>query len=403
MNFVDDYMFYSSSNEAPIVYHKWAAISALSHLMGPRIWTHIGGYLSYYPNMYVNLVGLPGLMKSTALYQARELVTTVPYIAQSPAATSKEGIVKLMGMKDSPSKRSYKIAEGQYTQYTQLAIFASEIVSLLNAAGNAMGTIEFLTDIWDKPGKTYHEFFKNSGEQNLISPYISILACITPETLKSLITSKVISSGMSRRQLFIYAKQNGEPQPFIIVSPEQQAAWDRCIVHAKKLQDVWGKFEWTDEADSIYQSWYVPFKKSIQQEASPILRNFYMSKAEYTIKVSMLLAMAEYEPKLVHTAATFSLALSMISSVEKGACNLFEGSGRNDLSEILPDVDTWLINHPGWHQEFDLLRYFWKDMPNGKDDMRSVVDQLSRLGKIDLEQEITRDGVFRKIRVKNPS
>ncbi len=383
MNFIDHYTNYSASNEAPSVYHKWACISALSHLIGPRVWTHLGGRLTFYPQMYVLLVGNPGLKKSTAMNQARDLVDSVPLIAQAPASTSKEGIVQLMTAKDSPSKRSYEIRKGEYQQYNQLAIFASELVSLLNAAGNPNGTIEFFTDIWDRTGRTYRQYFVSSGDKDIVSPYISILACLTPETMKNLVTSKVISSGMSRRCLFIYADRNGAPIAFIDPSKEQEESWRYCVTHAKSLQNLHGAFDWTAEARDFYKSWYDPFMERVPDEPSGILRNFYMSKAEYTIKVSMLLAIAEENPKLVHTRDTFSKALDMITSVEKGACTMFEGSGKNMLADLLHDVSEWLRTHAGWHHENALLKVFWKDMPNKpREDLRALLDQLVLLERI---------------------
>lgn len=401
-NFLDNYMLYSASNEAPATYHFWAGLSALSHLIGARVYTHLGGRLTFYPNMYILLVGEPGFMKSTALYQARDLVETIPYIAQAPASTSKEGIVKLMTMKDSPAIRSYEPEKGQYVRYSQLAIFASEFVSLLNAAGNPNGTVEFLTDIWDRTGRTYRQFFMSSGDSDIVSPYISILAGLTPTLLKNLITSKVISMGMSRRNLVIYSDKPSERAiPFPETTPEQEEAWRHCVTHAKVLQGVWGKFEWEPEAKQLYDSWYRGFKPKVMEEVSPILRNFFMTKAEYVIKISMLLAVGEVPPKLIHTRANFQRALDLVTSVERGAVTLFEGSGANRLTTVIGEVELWLKNHPGWHMEFDLLKYFWKDFVNAKEEIKSIMDQLVRLGKVEMKDEITKQGVFRKVHYIN--
>lgn len=382
MNFLSHYLAYSSSNEAPQIYHKWSAISALSHLIGPRVWTHMGGNLTFYPNMYIVLTGNPGVMKSTALKQAEKLISLIPDIQAAPISASKEAITQLMGKKDSPCVRSYRNENDEVTRYSQLSIFSEEIVSLLNAAGNPNITLEFLTDIWGRVDNVYKETFKNAASSHIEHPYITMLACLTPETLKSLITSKVISGGMSRRCLFVYAFTNEEPHAFIRVNDTQKAALEACGKHAQMLQTLSGPFTWTPAAEHAYESWYVPFKKRINAVNSPVLQRFYQSKAEYVIKVSMMLGVAENPPLLVHTLDTFNTALAYVTEIERGACMLFDTSGRNELAEITSEVEAWLRQRPGTHTEAALIVAFYKHLQRPQEEMRVMLEQLERLGKI---------------------
>jgi hypothetical protein len=160
-SFLSHYLSYSECNESPKEYHTWAALSTLSHLIGPRVWTYMGGHLNWFPNLYVFLVGRPGSMKTTSMRQAQKLIQNFPAIAHAPTSASKEAIVEMMKGDDSPCHGTY-IHEGKKISYKQLAVFASEFVSLLNASGNAPGMIEFLTEIWDSTGQQYWEYFKKS-------------------------------------------------------------------------------------------------------------------------------------------------------------------------------------------------------------------------------------------------
>lgn len=381
MTFLDHYLNYSTSNEAPLIYHKWAALSALSHLIGPRVWTHMGGALTHYPNMYILLTGNPGVMKSTAMKQAERILKLGGGVTIAPTAASKEAISQLMGRKDSPCLKTYLDKDEKIT-YSQLAVFSEEIVSLLNAAGNANITVEFLVDIWGRVDNAYEELFKNTQGASIKRPYLSILACLTPETLKSLVTSKVVSSGMSRRCLFIHANLNGEPHAFIEVSDDQQNSWEQCASHARSLSTIVGSFEWDPDAREAYQSWYVPFKKRIGEVQSSVLQRFYQSKAEYTIKVSMLLGIAQMPPLLRHSKKNFLDALQMVTEVERGACMLFDTAGRNELAEITADVEGWLRDHPTEHPEAHLITIFFKNLQRPAEEMRIILEQLERTKKI---------------------
>lgn len=339
MNFLTHYLSYSESNEAPTIYHKWSALSTLSHLIGPRVWTYMGGHLYFFPNMYINLVGKPGIMKSTAMKQAQELVENFKEIAISPASISKEAMVQKMA--SNACKRSFT-HNGKTLEYSQLSIFANEFVSLLNASGNPNGMIEFLTDVWDRPGRVYDESFKQAGSNTIKRPYVTALSCLTPKTLESLVSNKVITGGMSRRTLSIVATKNAAPIPFINPSKEQVDSWLWCVEHGRRILNISGEFSWTPEARSVYIDWYEPFKNNIANEQSEVLQAFFMCKAEYVIKVSMLLAIAEPNIQLLHTEHTFMNALELVTEVEQGACALFENGGRNELIPVAEKIVQYL-------------------------------------------------------------
>lgn len=395
--FLDHYLNYAESNEAPRVYHQWAGLSAISHLIGSRVWTHMGGRLTFFPNMYVILVGEAGLKKTTAMIQARDLVGTIEEIHQAPAATSVQAITELMGKKDSPCIRSYSVDKINNIAYTQLSIFASEIMTLLNSAGQPLAVIEFLTDIWDRCGGSFREGYKSSGNKEIMKPYITILACNTPEHMKALISQKIVGSGMSRRCLFIYALENGEPHPFIETTPEQDDSWGKCIHHAKVLQNTVGAFSWTPEAKKIYDAWYMDFQPKVKVVESQILKTFYMSKPEYIIKVSMLLALCANPPLLIHTEETFVKALEMISSVETGACQLFEGHGRNELALVSEDVYKYLLAK-GKVAYKTCQGRFWKDLKaaDANKEFTAIIDQLVTVGRIEILNSL--EGQFLQVK-----
>jgi hypothetical protein len=393
MEFIHRYLQYSESNEAPQEYHRWAALSCLSHLIGPRVHTHMGGFLSFYPNLYIMLVGEPGTMKTTAMLQAKELLDHFPKIAHSPASASKEAVVKLMADDESPCRGKFQWTDGKSVEYSQLALFASEIISLLNASGNPSGMIEFLTDVWDRSGRNYEQSFIK-GKTIIKRPFVSILACLTPSTLQQLVNTKVVSTGMSRRCVF--DTFNGvitNPRSFIEVTEEQQKAWAWCIEHGKKLSNISGAFDWTPEAKAFYSAWYNSFKPTISSVKSEILRNFYMTKPEYVIKLSMLLSLAKSTPSLVHEVELFETALKLVTSVEQGAVDLFDSAGRNELAPVASWLEKFMKARPGQKFTFsELLRESWSQIKNGdRRELESILEHLGMSGKIRKIEESYKD------------
>lgn len=339
-NFLHDYNIITSGNEIPRIFHAWAGLSCLSHLSGPKVWADQGMY-KIYPHMYVVLTGPPGGSKSTAMRFAQKIVSRFDHIAQAPASITKEMIIKTMGEPDSQCARAFKYLD-KPVKYSQLSIFASEFINLINAGGNPNGMIDFFTDIWDRVDDGYKDATKNKGSFDIIRPYISILACMTDDTAKSLISQKIVSGGMTRRVIFVYGEEHTDAVPFPHVTEDQVAASLRCIKHGEHLKEVIGPFQWTPEAVRTYDSWYRTNHKRRHEEPDKILAQFLSTKREYVIKIAMLIKLAENPVKLILDTEALDHSIQLIDSVERGGSLLFEGSGRNPMSPVAMTIERAL-------------------------------------------------------------
>jgi len=74
MSFLHDYHIFTSGNEAPQIFHRWAALSCLSHAVGRKVWVQWGILGNVYPHLYLIFVGDPGSKKSTAMNIAKNLI-----------------------------------------------------------------------------------------------------------------------------------------------------------------------------------------------------------------------------------------------------------------------------------------------------------------------------------------
>ena len=65
--YLEDYAILTAGNEAPTKFHRWAALSTLSHAVGRKVWTDWGILGKIFPHIYLVFVGDPGIKKSTAM------------------------------------------------------------------------------------------------------------------------------------------------------------------------------------------------------------------------------------------------------------------------------------------------------------------------------------------------
>lgn len=375
MSFLQNYALLTTGNESPQVYHHWAGLSALSSIVSRRVWIEQNVYTCY-PNMYVLLVGSAGIKKSTAMNVARRLVRELKTIPIAPPSITKEALMQHMAEEDSPCKKNFKVGESLH-HYTHISIFANELVTFLNAGGNPMGMIDMMTDIWDQP--VFEVKTKNKGTDLIPGPYVTMLGCLTTETMGNLMNTKIISSGFSRRCMFVYSNDYGEPVPRPKVTPEMLEAWEACMARGKELLKVSGEFVWTSGADEWWDKWYRECHARKADEKDGMLQRYLQSKPEYVLKVAMLTTLSDTND-LILTPEKLELALAFIDQIEPNMTIAFEGTGRNELSPVAAAISTMILSSDKPITVKMIYRTFFKDAQT--EEIDKILNHLASVDKI---------------------
>lgn len=333
MSFVPDYLLATANNESPIQYHKWSCLSALSVLAGRRFWFDLGPF-RYYPNFYTILVGDPGVKKSAAMDVPKEIIRAVGGIPIAATSTTKEAIVKLMAHEKYGGKRFFQVAPGApMEEYNQYSIFATEFTTFLGT--DPIGMIDFLTNIYTE--KVFDQKFKNAGEFAFVGPYVTMLACMTPETAKGFLKLNILTGGFARRTMFVWGSL-GRPIAFPGNSPEQVAAFQRCVQWGKEVQQQSGAFHFSDETNEWWKLWYDDNYSKVKDRPRST-QSYYLTKHEFMIKTGMLLVLGNDPSRRVITPADFEfLDKTFFAPVEQNLERVFEGAGINPNAQAASQV-----------------------------------------------------------------
>jgi len=392
MSFLRDYAIISAGNESPNVYHQWAALSTLSSLISRRVWVDQGVFRPY-PNMYVFFVGDAGVKKSTAMNIARKLIREIQTIPIAAPSVTKEALTQLMAEKDSPCKKNFKhtFPDGKstYIEYCHVSMFCNELVTMLNAGGNAAGMVDFLTDIWDQD--IFEIRTKHQGNDNIIGPYLTVLGCLTTDVMSNLMNSKIISGGFARRCIFVWSDDIGAPIYRPIVTDAQKEAWTRCIKRAQELQSISGEFTFSPAGDLFYKHWYEKHHYLKATIESPLLKGFYNSKAEYVLKIAMLVTLSESNILVLEPEA-LEIAVAYIDTIEPGMTRAFEGTGRNELSPVASNVERFVNANTEPVSVKRVYGMFYKDAKT--EELREILEFLNKVGKIKLYEVNSPNGVL---------
>ncbi len=335
MSFIEHYNEFCSGNESPKIYHRYAALSVLSAIVGRKIWVDQGIY-TIYPNLYVIFVGEPGNGKSVAMQLAKRMVRSFDHLQVAPSSITREKITEFMGKTDSICQQMFTI-DSKLQTFTQLSFFANELVTLLGA--NAIAMVQFFTDIYDE--EEFEVATKHQGCDNIKAPYITLLGCMTPEITSSLLKMQVISSGFARRCIFINSYERGEPHPRPTITPAQRAAWDACLAWGHKIKNLSGQFKWTTEAEVFFDEWYCKKHELLKNHGDLVTKGYIRTKDVLLLKVAMLLSVARTTERIL-TRELLVEGLDLLDSIEGKLSRVFDGTGRNPIADLTSRMITIL-------------------------------------------------------------
>ncbi|MCI0481045.1 MAG: hypothetical protein L0213_05605, partial [Candidatus Dadabacteria bacterium] len=266
-----------------------------------------------------------GERKSTAKDIARDiLVEAFPDLPIAPSVTTREAITKFLGGDE--SIRSFTDEGGTLVEYHPYVLFVKELKNFLSV--NPGGMIDFLTDIYDRPHFIVET--KNKGTDVIVNPSITFLACETTSWMIKKYKEDLITGGFSRRVNVIYEPENLTIIPRPMPPPGSEDLLKRIKEHLLKINSIVGRFEWTREGEKFFDDWYAHNRHTLPTD--PVLRGYRRTKDVQLLKVAMLLALCEEEPKLVLTKDLLEVALATLDAAEKNLPKLTMSAGRNELA-----------------------------------------------------------------------
>lgn len=386
MSFISNYLLAASNNESPAVFHKWSCLAAISTLAGRRFHFKLGPIV-YYPHMYVCLVADPGVKKSFAMDKAKDIIRAVGGIPVAATQTTKEAITKEMSHEKFPGKKFFKNGDGVMEEYNQLAIFATELTQFIGV--NPLGMLDFLTTIYTE--KHYDARYKNQGSDFFAGPYITMLACMTPETAKGYLKQNILTGGFSRRTVFVYGT-GGNIIPIPSFTPEQQQAVADCVAWGKEVQHQSGEFVFGPGAEEWYCNWYTNLQKNIKSIAKPNTEHYFRTKHEILFKAAMCFALSENPPGDMRILPEHFEILEkrFFAPAEEKLERVFEGSGINPNANAAIQVCNMLesMDRPMNRKTLEGMFY---DKATSIAELRETIDHLVAVERL-AQKTITLNG-----------
>lgn len=327
-DWLTSYVQYASFSEAPAKMHFWSGVSALAGSLRRKVWLDMG-YFKWTPCFYILIVAPPGVVsKSTTAAIAIDLLRQVPGIKFGPQMVTWPALVKAFA----DAKEEFEF-EDAWHPMCAMTIESSELGNLINPADREM--IDLLVTLWDSKTGALDKRTKTSGSDEVVNPWINMIACTTPAWIEGNFPEYVIGGGFTSRCLFVYAEKKEK----LVAYPTKSIPRELADIRTLLLQDLEhianalvGPFQLDADALAWGIKWYEIHNASPPEHLTDERFAGYLARKQtHMHKLAMVLS-ASRSDEMIIRIEDLATAERMLFELEKDMPKVFARIGRSEQS-----------------------------------------------------------------------
>jgi len=374
------YIKYTSISEAPTYMHFWSGVSAIAGALQRKVWFDMG-HFSWYPNFYIIMVAPPGIVsKSTTVGIAIRLLRKVPGIKFGPDIVTWPDLVT----KFAEAREAFEFNEAWH-EMCSITLESSEFGNLFDPRDRKM--VDLFVHLWDgKPGE-FVKSTKTNGADQIVNPWINLIACTTPAWIADNFPEYMIGGGFTSRCVFVYAEEKSRlvAYPFLEMPSadfiEEEGA--KLVDDLTEISQLKGSFRISGEALNWGQKWYeLHWKHKPIGIDSSRFGGYLSRKQSHLHKLAMILS-ASCSNDLIITKEHLEIANDMVTDLEKDMHKVFSKIGK---SQVSANVDRLLefIQQKGQIPYKEAFQYVHAQFPSARD-FEDVIVGCIKSGQLELK------------------
>lgn len=304
----------------------------LSAVMERKVWVWTKGS-ALYPNLYIILVGPPGVGKSAVLSQVERVLRTVPDLHVAPSSVSAASLVDSIVLANRKIIRPNE--QPPFVQFHYLATVASELGVFLPQYDPLF--MNSLTKFYD--GEHYEERRRTSAVKHvkMDNPFLSIIGGTTPSYLSSFLPEGAWDQGFTSRTIFVYCGVSvfteifGDDSDFAPL----EAAYISLLADLKRISGLYGKLQWDPDAAAAISEWNRKGLPPVPDHNK--LTHYNTRRLAHVIKLCMVACVARTSDMRI-TLDDYQTALGWLLEIEAFIPDLFNSHGVAGDSAAIDDA-----------------------------------------------------------------
>jgi hypothetical protein len=368
-DWIDAYVEYTEHGEARETFRLWSAISSIAGCLQRKCFLN-WGMLTYYPNMYIVLIGPPASRKGTAMTPALKIVREVG-IRLAPNATTREALIRELA----ESSVNREVLEVTTTTHASLTVFSTEFTVFIGYKN-----IQLMSDLctWYDCEDEFIYRTKHGGTDVVSGVFLNIIGATTPDLLQMSMPLEAVGAGLTSRIVFIYEPGPGEKKVFPYQDDELYQKLSRDL---NRIRIMNGQFKVTGEFMEAYAEWYLGTDQLVFQ--NPKFEGYCARRATHVLKLCQIVAASKGDA-LVVTEHDLARAVSLLEGAEKRMERTFYGIGKSKLADVTDKVLTYLAANRRIGMSA-LLNVFYRDADNTT--LNDIIRTLQVMGAVEISRQ----------------
>ena len=358
-DWINSYLEYTDNSEPKESYRKWAAISAIASALQRKVKLPFG-VLTFFPNLYIILVGPPAACKGTAIEPAGKMLDALGINKAADESSRQKLISRLMEADASHTDR-----KGNPHYHCSLTIWASELTTFLGF--NNMDLFSDLNKWFDCEDRFTYDTHAH-GLQEVMSVWVNLLGCTTPDLLQKAMPLEALGSGFTSRTVFVYEDNRGK----IVIWPSGDKALKQLLIQdLGKILTMCGSFKLDEGVIAKYGEWR---QLGILNPPTrdPKLAYYLQRRHVHLLKLCMIFS-ASRSGDFIISIPDLDNAIETLEKAEDKMPMVFKGMGANPLGSIQLQIMK-MIGEEKVVSISDLMKNYHDELSRG--DLGTIMQTL---------------------------
>ena len=345
-SFIHDIVADHVDVETPSSWIYWSSVFCISSVAANSYTLRsLKGKVTYYPNIYVMLLGESGLGKGYPVNLAKRFIQETNSTRVIAGRSSIQAIIKEGSTAKSRPDGKPPILD------SRMAIINGELSSAMIGDPQAL---EILTDLFDR---NYHDkpwvnLLKGDGAEILKEPYVTCLFGSSPAHFYNSIPQHNIEGGYIARNLMIYEEQRARDLDLLDEETEEipedwfnNIAVKKYLPHLVKIASNKARLIPEEDARVYFNKWRKDWRDN--QKAYNDKTGFINRVPDHAMKVAMCLCLSRYDNTGIILKSDFEEAIEKITNLVYASKKATEGSGLDPQAQVIKKIIDFLIAAPG--------------------------------------------------------
>lgn len=327
-DWIDSYLQFTHNSEPPDSYRLWCGISVIASVLQRKCklpW----GSLTFYPNMYVVLVGPAGrARKGTAMSPAQKMLEKLN-IKMAAESMTREALIQCLA----ETSESLQTPDGKLCFHSSLTIFSPELVVFLGHNNSQL--LMDLTDWYDCRSRwTYRT--KNMGTDEITGIFVNLIGATTPELIRSSLPLDAIGGGLTSRMVFVYEENKGKIVPAPMLSEDDLKLHEMLMRDLERIYIMRGDFRVTQSFFDYWVEWYTA-QENNPPFNDPRFAGYIERRPNHIMKLSMILNASRTDSMIIDLC-DLERAIKVLTYTERKMTQTFSGVGKSENADVITRV-----------------------------------------------------------------